>query len=64
MIVNPVDVFGFVILLISIYIGLKILCKILDDGYKMQKETDEIWDKNGWHRPNKRNIEREDKNAT
>lgn len=48
------DICWFVPMIISILIGLKIVCKMLDDGYKMQQDTDKIWDQNGWSRPNRK----------
>lgn len=51
---TPFDYVWFVLLVISILIGLKGMCKLLDDGAKMQRDTDKIWDQNGWHRPNRK----------
>ena len=51
---TPFDFAWFVLLLISMYIGGKLMVKLWDNGVKMQKDTDKIWDRNGWHRPNRK----------
>ena len=41
----------FIALLSSMYFGLKLLC---DDHDRRRRERDELWDRNGWARPNKK----------
>lgn len=48
------DVLWFVVLLSSMYVGLKLLCNEHD---RLRKERDDLWDRNGWARPNRKNHE-------
>lgn len=39
-----------VVILAAFFSGMKIICKNHD---RMRKELDDLWDQNGWARPNK-----------